>query len=664
MAIIGRKRPRRQNDKKTMTKTVDPHLFRQQQFLDVVSKEEALARFRRAFPPRPLAAERLPLKAVLGRVLAGAVESPIDVPPFDRALVDGFAVRSGDTTRASDSAPQRLRLNSQVLACGDVPGETASVAPGTATVIATGAMIPRGADAVVMVEFTEPAGEAVDISQPARAGQAIGFAGSDIARGETILLPKTVLGSREIGMLAACGIAEVEVVRRPRVAVISTGDELIAPGHRLEAAAIYDSNSAILAASIVEHGGEAVDFGVIRDDEAALQRVMREALSACDLVLLSGGTSKGAGDFTHRIVGDLGAPGIIVHGVALKPGKPLCLAVAQGKPIALLPGFPTSAIVTFQTFVAPLIRALAGLPPESAARQQAVSPVRMTSELGRSEFAMVTLADGPGGRKALASGKGSGAVTSFSQADGFVEIDALSDRIEAGETVEVNLITGAGTLPDLLIAGSQCIGLGPVALRLVAQDIRPRLLSLGSQAGLAMAKRDECDIAPIHLFDPESGTYNRPFLSAGSELVRGWKRMQGLVFREGDPRFAGKDPAAAIAAVAGDETCIMVNRNLGAGTRVLIDRLIAGAKPPGWSNQPRSHNAVAAAIAQGRADWGIAIAPIARAYGLAFLPIAEEHYDFAIPTSRMSRPAVAAFIAALSEESVRDGLKRLGFSLA
>src|SRR5262249_4603922 len=247
------------------------------------------------------------------------------------------------------------------------------------------------------------------------AGQFVSYAGSDIARGEVLLRRGRSIGSREIGMLAACGIAEVEVVRRPRVAVLSTGDELISPGDALRPAAVYDSNGAIIAAAVAEAGGEPVPFGAFPDDAAALERAVRAALERCDMVLLSGGTSKGAGDLSHQVASRLGAPGVIVHGVALKPGKPLCLAVIEGKPLVVLPGFPTSAIFTFHAFVAPVIRACAGLPPEAARSIEAEVPVPIASELGRKEFVLVALTEGADGPVAFPTAKGSGSVTSFSQ---------------------------------------------------------------------------------------------------------------------------------------------------------------------------------------------------------------------------------------------------------
>jgi putative molybdopterin biosynthesis protein len=554
-------------------------------------------------------------------------------------------------------------LNEEVIACGTAPSHL--VLPKTATPIATGGPIPRGADAVVMVEHTQPSGErAIEVRRAATPGQFVSFAGSDIARGEALLRAGTVIGSREIGMLAACGIAEVPVRRSVRVAVISTGDELIQPGQPLRPAAIYDSNGAIVTAAINENGGSAVFWGAIPDDEEQLEAAMRRALAETDMAVLSGGTSKGAGDVTHRIIARLGQPGIICHGVALKPGKPLCLAVCEGKPVVILPGFPTSAMFTFHDMIVPVLRRLAGLPPRSDATVKAKVPVRIPSELGRTEFVMVSLVDGADGLIAYPSGKGSGAVTSFSQADGFLRIDALADQLPAGSETKVTLFTPHVRVPDLVIVGSHCTGLDLATAPLAHAGLTVRTIAVGSLGGLAAAKRGECDFAPIHLFDDKTETYNVPFLTEGLELVPGWRRMQGIVFKKGDQRFEGLSAEQAVRAAIADPSCIMVNRNQGAGTRILIDRLLGEARPDGYWNQPRSHNAVAAAVTQGRADWGMTIAPVARASDLGFIPFAEEHYDFALVAARKDRPAVRAFLDALASDQTRAALESAGFKPA
>jgi putative molybdopterin biosynthesis protein len=555
---------------------------RQEQFLEVVSAAQARHRFDARVDRSPCGSETVPLAAALSRVIASDVIAPVDAPPFDRANVDGFAVRAVDTVGASPSAPKRLALNAEVIACGVAPG--IEVASGTATTIATGGVIPRGAEAVVMIEHTELIDDdvtpAIDVHRAAASGQFISYAGSDIARGETLLRRGTEVGSREIGMLAACGFASVEVIRRPRVAVLSTGDELIEPGRPLRPGGVYDSNGAIIAAAIAEAGGEAVAFGAVPDDEAALERAMRQALDSCDMVVLSGGTSKGAGDLSHRVVSRLGSPGILVHGVALKPGKPLCLAVIGAKPLVVLPGFPTSAIFTFHAFVAPIIRSRAGLPAEAARTVTARVPVRVPSELGREEFVLVSLVAAEDGLIAFPTGKGSGAVTAFSQADGFLAIDALAAALDAKTEAEVTLIGQAERAPDLVIMGSHDIALDVVLGALAERGLRARTIAVGSLGGVNAASHGECDIAPVHLVDPATGIYNKHLLGPGLALIPGWRRMQGFVFRSGDARFEGLSAGAALQAAFADPAILMVNRNAGSGTRVLIDSLLRGVKPP------------------------------------------------------------------------------------
>lgn len=629
----------------------------QEQFLQVLSRDEAYARFLAALNPQPLGLETLPLHQALGRVLGERVLAQTDTPPFDRSGVDGFAVRAADLASADPLNPVMLSLNDEVLACGRAP--RLAVQPGTATPIATGAPLPRGADAVMMIEDSEETAGVVRFTRAALPGQHIAFAGSDIARGQVLLEPGVTLTARELAMIAAIGQPEVPVWKRPRIAVLSTGDELVPPGGTLGLAQIYDSNGAAIAATLAEAGCEPVPYGIVPDDPELLRAALKRAHAECDAVMLSGGTSKGAGDFTYKLIGELGAPGILAHGVALKPGKPLCLAVCNGKAVVALPGFPSSAMFTLHEIVLPVIRKLGGVPEHKAGSVKARLPIRLPSELGRTEFVMVALSQSPDGLVAHPLQRGSGAVTAFAQADGFLTIDALSDQMPAQERVSVRLIGRNLQVPTLTIIGSHCSGLDEVISRLTKMDLTSRIVSVGSMGGLAALRRGDCDLAPMHLLHAQSGNYNRGFLSEGMTLIKGWRRMQGLAFRAGDGRFDDGTIEAVIRHAANDPNILMVNRNSGSGTRILLDGLLAGAEPPGYFNQPRSHHAVAAAIAQGRADWGLTIEPIARAFGLAFRPLAEEHYDFAVWEKAVSSPQITAFSVALQQ--ARDAIQRLGF---
>jgi putative molybdopterin biosynthesis protein len=270
-------------------------------------------------------------------------------------------------------------------------------------------------------------------------------------------------------------------------------------------------------------------------------------------------------------------------------------------------------------------------------------------------------------------------VTSFSQADGFLEIDALASSLDADTRADVTLIGSAAHAPDLVIMGSHDVALDVVVGALAERGFSARTLAVGSLGGVAAARRGECDIAPVHIVDPASGHYNEHLVTPGLALVRGWQRRQGILFRAGDQRFEGRSAGDALKIALADHSALMVNRNAGAGTRILIDRLLARfqaewapvsrpesaptnmpKRPPGYANQPKSHNAVAAAVAQGRADWGIAIETVARLYGLEFLPVAPEHYDFLLVEAKRERPAVQAFLEALQDPAVRARIAALG----
>jgi len=637
---------------------------RQNQFLDVLDPEEARKRFHDALGPLEPKTEVVPLGEALGRRVAHDVRSDVDVPGFDRSNVDGYAVRAQDTFGAQEHDPKALDLTQSSVAVGRMPSD--ALAPGQAMPIPTGGAVPRGADAVVMVEHTREIDGQVHVSRAVTPGRFVTFAGTDIAHGEVVMRRGTHLTSRDSGVLAAIGRGDILVTRQPIVAVLSTGDELVAAGHTAQAGQVHDCNAVMLADAVRECGGLPWLGGIVPDDEARLRASLAEALAKSDVVLLSGGTSKGPGDINARIVQAVAEPpGIVAHGIALKPGKPLCLAVSGRTPVVVLPGFPTSAIFTFHEFVAPVIRAMAGGFADDVTVTTAEVPFRITSAVGRAEYVLVRLIEGDSGRLvAFPMGKGSGSVTTWSHADGYFVIPKLTEMLEAGEEVRVRALGGAEVQrADLVVIGSHCIGVDLLLDHVGRQGLTSKFIAVGSEGGLAAVRRGEGDAAGVHLFDPESGEYNRPFLPEGFELVHGYGRMQGLVFRSGDVRFEGKRADDAVREVAGLDGVVMVNSNRGSGTRALIDLLLEEARPAGYAVEASSHHAVAAAVAQGRADFGVAIDIVARQRGLGFAPIREERFDFVVASARKNRPGVRALVGAIADPTVRAELGALGLRI-
>ena len=398
--------------------------------------EEALEAVWKAVKPSPLGVEAVPVGEALGRVLAEDVVAPIDVPPFDRSVVDGYAVRAEDTFGAFETRPVRLRVVGEVRV-GERPA--VSVGRGEAAYVPTGAPLPEGSDAVVMLEWTERDGDTLTVYRSASPWENVMRRGSDIRAGSKVLESGTPLGPRQLGVLSALGLREVRVYRRPLVAVLSTGDELTQPGNPLTYGRVYDVNSTTLSAYARRCGAEAVVLGVAGDDPDEIRRMLLEGLERADVVVVSGGASVGVRDYMREVVSSLGAPGLVVDGVRIKPGKPTMVAVVDGKPVFCLPGHPTSALMTFHVFVAPILRAMAGLPEVHGRRVRARLSRRVLSEEGRRLFLPVKLLDGGLAEPIF---KGSGAITSLSEADGFITVPEDVRVLPEGSEVEVQLFEG------------------------------------------------------------------------------------------------------------------------------------------------------------------------------------------------------------------------------
>ena len=373
--------------------------------------------------------ERVRIVDANGRAAAAEVVSTRDVPPFSRAGMDGYAVRAEDTFGASRYDPRTLRVVEKVYT-GNVP--TRSVEPGTAIEIATGAPMPQGADAIVMVEETEKSGGDVRIQTPVYPRQNVGRQGADITVGQTVITSGEVFNPSRIGALAALGIADVEVFQKPTVAILSTGNEIVDPGQELQPGQIYDINKFTLSTIIAEHGGIPMTFATAQDTVDALERAI-DAAAACDVLVFSGGSSVGERDLILDVIGRKGE--IVFHGIAVKPGKPTVFGTISGKPMFGMPGYPTSCLSNAYMLLVPALREMARLKPRHVAVVTLPLGQRIVSTTGRHQFYTVRILDG----QAMPAFKASGDITSMSQADGYIEIPAQTDIVEKGETVTITL---------------------------------------------------------------------------------------------------------------------------------------------------------------------------------------------------------------------------------
>jgi len=410
-------------------------------FRKLLTFDEAKKAIESQFKTRPLGVEKISLLDSTFRVLAENITSDMDIPLFSRSTVDGYAVRAEDTFGAEENRPVELHISGTVN-IGELPETT--VRKGEAAEIVTGAPIPEGADAIVMMEYTSRESDKVTVFSSAAKNENIMKAGSDIKKGETLLRKGQMLDSREIGVLAALGRAKIKVFRLPRIAVLSTGPEIVEPGSELPPGKIYDINAYTLCAAVLESGGKPVYLGVIPDKPDELHGALVRALACSDMVVTSGGVSVGPKDIMPKTVNALGEPGIIVSGIALKPGKPTTVASIAGKPVFSLPGHPTSALLTFMLFARPLIQVMSGRTPDKPQEVKAIASMRMFPAKGRRTFIMVTLKHKkPRGLIAEPLPTSlSGAITTLARADGFVEIVENVQFVDVGEPVTVKLFKG------------------------------------------------------------------------------------------------------------------------------------------------------------------------------------------------------------------------------
>ncbi|MEM2750727.1 MAG: molybdopterin biosynthesis protein [Nitrososphaerales archaeon] len=640
-------------------------------FKTLLSIEDAKNKLLQYYTPKPLGFEYTDLEFVYGRVLAEDIFSPIDVPNFDRASMDGFAVRAEDTFGADEDKPIELNIIGKIDT-GEKP--IISVNKGEAVEIGTGAAMPKGADAVIMVEYTERFGSKVFVFKSVTPNENVITAGSDIMIGELVLRKGQLITSKEIGVLAALGLRKVKVFKKPRVAILSTGNELTPPGNPLEYGKIYDINTYSIAGAVIECGCEPIIMGVVKDDWKDMENKLKEAFKIGDCVITSGSTSAGVGDLIYKVIDSLGEPGIIVHGLAVKPGKPTIIGMINGKLFFGLPGYPTSAMIIFRLIVQPILTKLSGLSEGiTEANLEAKVAQKIFSTKGRREYLPVHIVmDEKGEYNAYPILTGSGAITTFALADGFIEIPEEIAIIDENEKVTVKLITPKLRLADLVIIGSHCVGVDILVncLREIQSSFTAKIINVGSLGGLHAIKRGEADLSGIHLIDESSGEYNLPFLKTPdllgkAVLIKGYKREQGLITAPGNPK-----KITSISDLIRDDVTF-INRNLGSGTRILIDRYLKiyaeeqgisfnelKSKISGYNTIAKSHSAVAASIAYGKADVGVGIRAVAEYYKLHFIPLANEQYDFVTLKNKLQKKSVKSFIDMLSSNFFKEELNK------
>ena len=635
--------------------------------------------------------ETVSLDAARGRVLAERVDAGIDVPGFDRASVDGYAVRARDTFGADEANPETLDHIGRVHA-GTTP--EVSVEDGTTAEISTGAVLPDGADAVVMVERTTERdsdddvdgddGETeIEIRKAAAPGDGVMSAGTDIAAGERALGPGTELTPREIGLLSALGVEEVPVRGRPTVGVISTGDELVRPGEAVEHAAgqIYDVNSYTIATAIEDAGGEPELYPHAGDDYEEMERILRDAAAECDLVLSSGSTSASAVDVIYRVIEDRGD--LLLHGVAVKPGKPMLIGTLEDSAYVGLPGYPVSALTIFRTFVAPAIRWAAGVaePPSAtvegrmATRERYAEGRLRLMPVGLVESAPSESVDGNGDDGSDGNGddaddggatdrtetlvypvdKGSGATTSLVEADGVVAVDPDTEYLAAGENVSVELFSPSVRVPTLLGIGED----DPLFSRLLDEPERPRYLSFGSREGLRRLRNGVPDVAVVTgPSDPEFSV----------EDLGGWNREWGLVVPSGNPQ-----DIESLADLL-ERDLSFINRPTSSGLRTSLGQQVAELaqqrgttrhdctdRIKGFDRTLGAHESPPRAVAAGDADAGLGLRATAAKLGLGFVPVGREEVRVLANPDRVEKSGVGALASQLEELSLLlDGLPGYG----
>jgi len=589
--------------------------------------------------------------AARGRVTATPAMARWSSPAVHQAAMDGFAVAAAATFGATPESPRLLALGKEAFA------------------VNTGHTLPPGTDAVIMVEqIPDPDADPITVEAPTFPWQHVRRVGEDLVAGEMVLPEGSPITPWAQGALLAAGVRQVTVRRRPRVIIIPTGSELTPVNDlsgEVPAGRLPEFNSVILAGLVSEAGGIPEFRPIVPDHPAAVTQALEEAVAAGDVVLINAGSSAGTEDYTHQAIAALGE--VLVHGVAMMPGKPTLLGVVAGKPVIGNPGYPVSAVLSFEQFAAPLIAGLAGLRPVPRPTLTVYPAQNLPSKPGLTEFIRVTL--GRVGEKVIATPlpRGAGTITSLVRADGLLVVPALSEGLEEDRPVAADLLVPPEDIEGtLVVLGSHDNTLDLLATLLRRQDPRLRLSSghVGSLGGLMALRQGRAHLGGSHLFDPETKTYNVPYIQRylpdlPLKLINLAWRQQGLMVLPGNPKNI-----ATIADLTRPEVRF-INRQRGAGTRVLLDYLLQeqGLETraiQGYEREEYTHMAVAVNVLSGTADAGLGILAAARALGLDFIPLLPERYDLVVPESTFQAPRFQTLLTVIRSPGFQDAARALG----
>ena len=591
--------------------------------------------------------ERIPVFESCGRVTARAVYAHICAPHYAASAMDGVAVRAKDTFGATETTPVKLQ-------------------PGQFIVLDTGDPIPEGCDAVIMVEdIVKNEDGSITIHAAAAPWQHIRQIGEDICAGEMILPSNMTVSPAAIGAMIAGGVLEIEVIRKPIVGIIPTGDEIIPPCTDPKPGDILEFNGAIFSAMVKSWGAEARVYPIVPDKFDKIKEMTAKAASECDMVLLNAGSSAGREDFSAKVIRELGQ--VLYHGIAIKPGKPAILGCKGNVPILGVPGYPVSGIIVIEQLLKPLVDCWLGVPAAAAQYAKATLTRPVVSGLKYQEFVRTRMGCVGGRLMASPLSRGSGVVSSFMKADGILEVPQGLEGYEAGAEVNVRLLSPMEKLQNtLVVIGSHDPLLDELAdmLHLENPDLYMSSSHVGSMGGIMAIRRGEAHAAGCHLLDTTDGSYNRSFIKkyfpkCGVHLVSCVGRQQGLMVAKGNPLNIQKFSDIARNGIR------YVNRQNGSGTRILTDYLCKQEKLDtasiyGYDREELTHTSVAAQIASSSADAGMGIYSAAKLYDLDFIPICIEEYDLIIPDHAWDTPMVGQLLSILKSDAFREKLLRLG----